>query len=667
MVRPTGLVIWAWILLLIHINVELCWSLNEEGLALMRFRERVVSDPLGGLINWEERIGEDDPCSWFGVGCVDGKVIFLNLKDLRLKGTLGPELGELISIRSIVLRNNLFFGEIPAEMGDLQDLEVLDLGYNNLSGLIPLHFGPSVMKLLFDNNELLGTISPEFEGLQMYSKPHIDQKEVINHGSDITCFGRSVSMDSSLAGRRQLQAVDDTDLSKAKANALVIWNLKLPPLLPSPFRRSSPSFSPAPSQGSPSASPAFSPAATPFGVLFPPTPASDPDPLIPEILRVPPPHGSAFIPLTPKLNRPSTPNHHHLHVAIVGIAASFLLVVVSFIGVKICQNQKLVTVQPWKTGLSGQLQKAFVTGVPKLKRSELEAACEDFSNIIGTLSDGSIMFKGTLSSGVEIAVTSAAVTFNKDWTKQLEAQFRKKVGTLSKVNHKNFVNLLGFCEEEEPFTRMMVFEYAPNGSLFEHLHIKEAEHLDWRMRLKVAMGVAYCLEHMHQLSQSAIHENLQSSCIFLTEDYAAKVSVLSLLNEIMDSKMTQKSNEPQKTLSASLQKNVYSFGGLLLELISGRHLLLEEKPVKDWVTKFLQADEPLEALVDPTLNSFSTEELKKMLDVIRECLQTDPKRRPSMSDVARWLRDITKITPEEAIPKVSPLWWAELEIISTEE
>lgn len=41
---------------------------------------------------------------------------------------------------------------------------------------------------------------------------------------------------------------------------------------------------------------------------------------------------------------------------------------------------------------------------------------------------------------------------------------------LSKVNHKNFVNLLGFCEEEEPFTRMMVFEYAPNGTLFEHLH-----------------------------------------------------------------------------------------------------------------------------------------------------------------------------------------------------
>lgn len=45
-----------------------------------------------------------------------------------------------------------------------------------------------------------------------------------------------------------------------------------------------------------------------------------------------------------------------------------------------------------------------------------------------------------------------------------------QIETLSKVNHKNFVNLIGFCEEEKPFTRMMVFEYAPNGTLFEHLH-----------------------------------------------------------------------------------------------------------------------------------------------------------------------------------------------------
>lgn len=67
-----------------------------------------------------------------------------------------------------------------------------------------------------------------------------------------------------------------------------------------------------------------------------------------------------------------------------------------------------------------------VSGVPKLNRSELEAACEDFSNIIGSFSDGNV-YKGTLSSGVEIAVTCITMTSAVDWPKNLEAQFRKKV------------------------------------------------------------------------------------------------------------------------------------------------------------------------------------------------------------------------------------------------
>jgi hypothetical protein len=65
-------------------------------------------------------------------------------------------------------------------------------------------------------------------------------------------------------------------------------------------------------------------------------------------------------------------------------------------------------------------------GVPSLKRSELETACEDFSNIIGSTST-CMLYKGTLSSGVEIAVASSLVTSAKDWSKENESQYRKKV------------------------------------------------------------------------------------------------------------------------------------------------------------------------------------------------------------------------------------------------
>ncbi|KAF6156936.1 hypothetical protein GIB67_039697, partial [Kingdonia uniflora] len=125
---------------------------------------------------------------------------------------------------------------------------------------------------------------------------------------------------------------------------------------------------------------------------------------------------------------------------------------------------------PHTQGVAGLLRFSFVgvgasvvviiaaivcKGVPKLKRVELQIACEDFSNIICSSLDGTI-YKRTLSSGVEIAVASTAVLSAHDWSTQLEAHFRKKIETLSNVNHKNFMNLLDLCEEEEHFTRMMV-------------------------------------------------------------------------------------------------------------------------------------------------------------------------------------------------------------------
>jgi serine/threonine protein kinase len=139
-----------------------------------------------------------------------------------------------------------------------------------------------------------------------------------------------------------------------------------------------------------------------------------------------------------------------------------------------------------------------VVGVPSLGRAELQTACEDFINVIGSSSECTL-YKGTLSSGVEIAVVSTSAASANEWSDRSEQQFKSKViiihfvasvhyclcttyyiaehlpvlfqiSVLSRVNHKNLMNLLGYCTCEEPFTRMMVFEYAPCGSLFEHLH-----------------------------------------------------------------------------------------------------------------------------------------------------------------------------------------------------
>ncbi|RLN30832.1 putative LRR receptor-like serine/threonine-protein kinase MRH1 [Panicum miliaceum] len=336
-----------------------------------------------------------------------------------------------------------------------------------------------------------------------------------------------------------------------------------------------------------------------------------------------------------------------------------------------CRKSAVATIGPWKTGLSGQLQKAFVTGVPKLQRSELERACEDFSNIITSYPHYTV-YKGTLSSGVEIAVVSTMITSSKEWSEHSESCFRKKIDTLSRVNHKNFINLLGFCEEEEPFTRMLVLEYAPNGTLYESLHAEDFEHIGWRGRMRVIMGLAYCIQHMHELNPPVAHPDLQSSSILLSEDGAAKIVDMSVWHEVISKGKTPTNGEldtHHEQVSAALAGNVYSFGVLLLEIISGK--LPDPAHERSLVSMALECinngDRSLVSLLDPMLNDHKEDELAVIGKVIHACIQSDPRNRPSMREITARLREAIGISPVAATPRLSPLWWAELEVLSAAE
>lgn len=152
------------------------------------------------------------------------------------------------------------------------------------------------------------------------------------------------------------------------------------------------------------------------------------------------------------------------------------------------------------------------------------------------------------------------------------------------------------------------------------------------------MGIAYCVEHMNNLKPKPFsHTNLNSSSVYLTTDYAAKVADFAFYSST--------------SLDPQTNKNVFSFGAILHEIITGKipdpdSLTHETKP-----------------LVDPTLKSFEEENvLEKLWEVVLECL----KQSPEMKEVVAKLREITGITSEAALPRLSPAWWAELEIISTE-
>lgn len=189
------------------------------------------------------------------------------------------------------------------------------------------------------------------------------------------------------------------------------------------------------------------------------------------------------------------------------------------------------------------------------------------------------------------------------------------------------------------------------------------------MRLRIAMGMSYCLEYMHQLTPPIAHANLQSSSVYLTEDYAAKLSDFSFWNESTAAKMNSATMDLLDTLPSDPESNVYSFGVVLFEMITGRlPYSVGNGSMFDWASDYLKGaqDQPFKEIVDPTLNSFREEEVEKLFEVVKDCVHPDPNQRPKMRGVSARLKDITAMGPDGATPKVSPLWWAELEILSTE-
>ncbi|KAF0917380.1 hypothetical protein E2562_017836 [Oryza meyeriana var. granulata] len=621
----------ALVALVLHVVVNGCSAVNIEGSALLEFQSRVEEDPHGAMAGWSQRDG--DPCSWNGVRCVDGRVVILNLKDLSLRGTLGPELRSLSHLRALILSNNLFSGPIPKEMSGLAMLEILDLSNNNLTGEVPQEIAEmqSLKHLLLSNNNFqwpliqnsFGNFDQEIDFDIYDERGNVNQRSENGFESDSSSEENTKDSNNLSAvqlSRRSL--LEDTNLAATSVNAPV------------------PAVAPVPSTGTGSYS-AFN-------------------------------ANNAPPPLSPPSSPPMSSDHPRrskrllyaivlssIALLLIGIACMFLL----------CRNKSVATIGPWKTGLSGQLQKAFVTGVPKLQRSELEGACEDFSNIVASYPHYTV-YKGTLSSGVEIAVVSTVIMTNKDWSKHSEGRFRKKIDSLSRINHKNFINLLGYCEEEDPFMRMMVLEYAPNGTLYEHLHVEGFDHIDWNGRMRVIMGVAYCIQHMHELNPSITHPDLQSSAILLSEDGAAKVADMSVWQEVISRGKMPKSDDlidHYEPISADPAGNVCSFGLLMLEIISGRPPYSEHKgSLANLAMECIKDDRNISCLLDPTLKAHKENELEIICELIQYCIQSDPKKRPSMREVTPRLREVLAISPEAATPRLSPLWWAELEILSVE-
>ncbi|XVE75007.1 hypothetical protein DITRI_Ditri12bG0063100 [Diplodiscus trichospermus] len=282
---------------------------------------------------------------------------------------------------------------------------------------------------------------------------------------------------------------------------------------------------------------------------------------------------------------------------------------------------------------------------------ELRAATDHFNskNILGRGGFG-IVYKGCLNDGTFVAVkrlTDYDIAGG-------EIQFQTEVETISFAVHRNLLRLSGFCTTENE--RLLVYPYMPNGSvasrLRDHVHGRPA--LDWARRKSIALGTARGLVYLHEQSDpKIIHRDVKAANILLDEDFEAVVGDFGLakLLDHRDSHVTTAvrgtighiAPEYLSTGQSSEKTDVFGFGILLLELITGRKALefgraANQKGVMlDWVKK-LHQEGKLSLLVDKDIKgNFDGTELEEMAQVALLCTQFNPLHRPRMSEVLRML------------------------------
>ncbi|KAM0867672.1 hypothetical protein ACQ4PT_041853 [Festuca glaucescens] len=338
----------------------------------------------------------------------------------------------------------------------------------------------------------------------------------------------------------------------------------------------------------------------------------------------------------------------------------------------------------------------MLKSLPKLSRQELEVACEDFSNIIGSTPE-TVVYKGTMKDGPEVSVISLCA-FEGHWTSQHEFFYQNKVIDLARLNHENTAKFLGYCRESDPFSRMLVFEYASNGTLYEHLHYGEAAQLSWFRRMKIAIGIAQGLRYLHtELQPPFAISELNSNSVYVTEDFTPKLvdfecwKILFSRHEKalghFNNKASFRGRDSSEDKHADVQGNTFAFGVILLEIISGRLPYCKDKGyLVDWVSqsvsqphsdrckkalliltagifpqaiKYLQQPEEIGKLVDPELSNVRTEDLAVICSVVSRCIDPDPSKRPSMQIIAGALETGIDLSAA-GILKESSLAWAEL-------
>ncbi|XP_068657022.1 nodulation receptor kinase-like [Aristolochia californica] len=280
----------------------------------------------------------------------------------------------------------------------------------------------------------------------------------------------------------------------------------------------------------------------------------------------------------------------------------------------------------------------------------IEAATNKYKTMIGEGGFGTV-FRGTLPEGQDVAVKVRSAT-----STQGTREFENELNLLSAIQHENLVPLLGYCCENDQ--QILVYPFMSNGSLQDRLYgnASKRKPLDWPTRLSVALGAARGLLYLHTFAgRSVIHRDVKSSNILLDHSMCAKVADFGFSKYApqegdsgvsLEVRGTAGYLDPEyyTTQQLSAKSDVFSFGVVLLEIITGREPLNIHRPrnewsLVEWAKPFIR-ESRIEEIVDPNIKSgYHAEAMWRVVEVALCCIEPFATYRPCMADIVRELED----------------------------
>ncbi|KAK2988717.1 hypothetical protein RJ640_020982 [Escallonia rubra] len=360
-----------------------------------------------------------------------------------------------------------------------------------------------------------------------------------------------------------------------------------------------------------------------------------------------------------------------------GLGFIVLLVVVLVLLLKVCKRG---TANQRSTANVGPVPESGSTPPPKainlsglgdaFMYEQMLQATSDFSdtNLIKNGHSGDL-FLGKLDGGISVVIKRVDLRSFKKESYMLELDL------FSKITHKRLVPLLGHCLEHEN-EKLLVYQYMPNGDLsnalyrYTDLEDDDLQSLDWITRLKIAIGAAEGLSYLHhECNPPLVHRDIQASSILLDDKYEVRLGSVSevraqggehhqhvITRFLRMPSLTSEQQGPSGTSSATCAYDVYCFGKVLFELVTGKLGIskLDDASTKEWMEKNLPFisiydKEQVTKIVDQSLivDEDLLEEVWAVAIVAKSCLNPKASQRPLMRHILRALENPFRVVREE--------------------